>query len=100
MTHFIYVLNLTWTYFDAVVKYVLNVCIFENVFYVTDLTCGLRWPYSKRTLGLFQQSFSSIFPPYLCCLVVIWNILNCNRPFATPVHTIILCIFYILLEKK
>lgn len=80
---------------------------FENVFCIKDLTCGVRWPYSKRTLGLWTQSLYSVLPS-LCCSLEAWkcNNFKCKRPLSMPTYTIILCIFfvfiifYMLLEKN
>lgn len=85
VSHFIFVLNLMWTYFfrRCCHRDLLNVCIFENVFCISDLTCGSRWPYSKRTLGLCTQSLPPPpFPLLSICLAVVWkcNILKCKRP--------------------
>lgn len=39
----------------------LNVCILKMYSVFKDLTCVLRWPYSKRTLGLCVYSLSPLF---------------------------------------
>lgn len=81
----------------------INVCIFPNVLYITDLTCGLRWPYSKRMLELRLQSFVSPLLNY--CSIVLWeySILKCKRPLSTPTHNhfcaFTFFFFYMILEK-
>lgn len=52
VNHFISVLHVEFLFYCRCHQDVLNVCIFESVFCITDMTCGLRWPYSKRMLGL------------------------------------------------